>query len=149
MASAATSELIFFIATLIISASVVGVLGGAQTFHITSSIQESSRNTAGAIGTSFEIINQPDMIPYDNGYVFYIKNTGSTQFYFTNTTVSVVLNGTLLTGSEVTFSSPQRVPGARPGGGGDNGPPEPIPPGYYTLSVTLSTGNSQELEFEV
>ncbi|GGM73479.1 flagellar protein G [Thermogymnomonas acidicola] len=147
MASAATSELIFFIATLIISASVVGVLG-AQTFHITSSIQESSRNTAGAIGTSFEIINQPDMIPYDNGYVFYIKNTGSTQFYFTNTTVSVVLNGTLLTGSEVTFSSPQ--PGyLAPGQVGEITVHLSLSPGYYTLSVTLSTGNSQELEFEV
>ena len=61
MASMATSEMIFFIATLILSISVVGVLGG-QTAHLALGMQNSAQGTSSQIQTNFEIINDPSRV---------------------------------------------------------------------------------------
>lgn len=148
MGSLATSELIFFIATLVISASVVGVLGG-QTFHLTQSIEQSSKTVSTTIDSSFKIINDPSSIPYSNGYVFYIKNTGSSSFDFTNTTISTVLNGTLLSGSEISYSTPGGNGLLLGGQVGEITVKLTLSPGYYDIVVTLSTGNSHSMEFQI
>ncbi len=148
MGSLATSELIFFIATLVISASVVGVLGG-QTFHITQSMDQSTKSVSSTIDTSFSIINDPSNIPYSNGYVFYIKNTGSSSFYFTNNTISTVINGTLLSGSEISYSTPGGNGMLIPGQVGNITVSLALTPGYYTLDVTLSNGISHSIVFQV
>lgn len=148
MGSLATSELIFFIATLVISASVVGVLGG-QTFHLTQSIGQSSKTVSTTIDSSFKIINDPSDIPYNNGYVFYIKNTGSAGFDFTNSSVSTILNGTLLSGQEISYSTPSGNGMLVPGQVGDISIKLSLSPGYYTLVVTLSTGISHSMVFQI
>lgn len=148
MGSLATSELIFFIATLVISASVVGVLGG-QTLHITQSIGQSSKTVSSTIDSGFKIINDPSQIPYSNGYVFYIKNTGSVNFYFTNTTISTVINGTLLSGSEITYQTPDGNGMLIPGQVGTITANLTLSPGDYTIDVTLSNGISHSIVFQV
>lgn len=148
MGSLATSELIFFIATLVISASVVGILGG-QTFHITQSMDQSSRTVSNTIQSGFEIINDPSSIPYSGGYVFYIKNTGSDSLSFTNSTVTTLLNGTMLSGFDVRYTTPEGNGALMPGQVGDIVVSVPITPGYHTIMVTLSTGITHSLVFHI
>ena len=148
MGSLATSELIFFIATLVISASVVGVLGG-QTLHLTQSIGQSSKTLSTTIDSSFSIINDPNNIPNSNGYVFYIKNTGSSSFDFTNNTISTILNGTMLSVSELSYSTHGGNGLLLPGQVGEITVKMTLAPGDYTIMVTLSTGNSHSMVFQI
>ena len=148
MASMATSEMIFFIATLILSISVVGVLGG-QTAHLALGMQNSAQGTSSQIQTNFEIINDPSSIPYQNGYVFYIKNTGETGIYFTNTTVNVLINGTLLSGSEISMISPGNSGEIMPSQVGEIVINLTIPSGYNEITVSLADGLSKNMEFKI
>ncbi len=148
MASMATSEMIFFIATLILSVSVVGVLGG-QTAHLSLGMQNSAKGTSSQIQTNFEIINDPSSIPYKNGYVFYIKNTGETGIYFTNETVNVLINGTLISGSEVSMVSPGNTGELMPSQVGEIVVNVTIPSGYNEITVSVSNGLSKSMEFQI
>ncbi|QRF74955.1 Archaebacterial flagellin [Thermoplasmatales archaeon] len=148
MASAAASEMIFFIATMVIAASVVGVLGG-QTLHVTQSMSQSSKGLSSMIQSNFEIINDPSNIPYHNGYVFYVKNTGTNSFFFTNASISTVINGTLLSGQYVSYASPGNSSQLLPGQVGDIVANITLAPGYYSIVVTLNNGLSKSLEFQV
>ncbi len=148
MASMATSEMIFFIATLVLSVSVVGVLGG-QTAHLSLGMQNSGQGTSTQIQTDFQIINDPSSIPYQNGYVFYIKNTGETGIFFTNTTVNVLINGTLLSGSEVSMISPGNTSEIMPSQVGEIVVHVPISSGYNEITVSVSAGISKSMEFQI
>lgn len=149
MGSLATSEMIFFIATLVLSISVVGVLGG-QTAHLALGMQNSSSGTSSLIQTDFQIINDPSHIPNSNGYSFYIKNTGENSIVFTNSTVSVLINGTLLSGNEITLTSPQQNSGQlMPSQVGTIVVNTTISSGYNQITVTLSNGLSKSMEFQV
>ncbi|MCL4340526.1 MAG: flagellar protein G [Candidatus Thermoplasmatota archaeon] len=148
MASMATSEMIFFIATLVLSVAVVGVLGG-QTTHLALSMQNSAQDTSGMIQTDFSIINDPSQIPYSNGYIFYIKNTGSDGFDFTNTTVSVLINGTIVPQSDLKFTSPSGSGELMPGQVGEIVVNVTLPQGYNQIEVSLINGVSKNMEFQV
>lgn len=148
MASMATSEMIFFIATLVLSVAVVGVLGG-QTTHLAISMQNSAQDTSGMIQTDFKIINDPSQIPYDNGYIFYVKNTGEQGFYFTNGSVSVMLNGSMLSDSVLKFISPSNNGELMPAQVGEIVVNTTISAGYNQLTVILNNGVSKSFEFQI
>lgn len=148
MGSLATSEMIFFIATLVLSVSVVGVLGG-QTAHLTMGMENSAKGTSSLIQTDFQIINDPSHVPYDNGYVFYIKNTGENSIVFTNNSISVLINGTLITGNLLNVISPGSSGQIMPSQVGELVVNIPIGPGYNQITVTLSNGLSKNMEFKV
>ena len=148
MASMGTSEMIFFIATMIVTASVVGVLGG-QTLHITQSMGQSSKSVSSMIQSSFEIINDPSNIPYSNGYVFYVKNTGNNQLDFTNNTVSTTIDGTLITGSIITYQASGNSGVLYPAQVGDIIVQMALTPGYHTITVTLNNGVSHQMVFQI
>ncbi len=147
MASMATSEMIFFIATLVLSVAVVGVLGG-QTTHLALSMQNSAQDTSGMIQTDFSIINDPSQIPYNNGYVFYIKNTGSAGFDFTNTSVSVLINGSIIPQPDLKFTSPNNGE-LMPGQVGEIVVNVALPQGYNQIEVSLINGVSKSMEFQI
>ncbi len=148
MGSLATSEMIFFIATLVLSVSVVGVLGG-QTAHLTLGMENSAKGTSNLIQSDFQIINDPSHIPYDNGYVFYIKNTGENGIVFTNSTLSVLINGTLVTGSALNVIAPNNTGEIMPSQVGEIVVNLTIGSGYNQITVTLSNGLSKNLEFQI
>lgn len=148
MGSLATSEMIFFIATLVLSVSVVGVLGG-QTAHLTLGMENSANGTSNLIQSDFIIINDPSHIPYNNGYVFYLKNTGETAITFTNNTISVLINGTLMTGNELTVISPQNSGQVMPSQVGEIIVNATLPAGYNQITVSISNGLSKSMEFQV
>ncbi|MEM0158761.1 MAG: flagellar protein G [Thermoplasmataceae archaeon] len=148
MASMATSEMIFFITTLILSVTVVGVLG-SQTTHLALGIQESGKQNSNELVTSFEIINDPSKIPYNNGYVFYIKNTGASAFYFTNATVSVLIDGTMYSGSLVKFTTPGGNGQLNPSQVGEITVNTTLSAGYHEITITLSNGVANSLVFQI
>ncbi|HLH86726.1 MAG TPA: flagellar protein G [Thermoplasmataceae archaeon] len=148
MASMATSEMIFFIATLVLSVTVVGVLG-SQTTHLALGIQESGKQNSNELVTSFEIINDPSKIPYQNGYVFYVKNTGSTSFYFTNNTVTVLIDGNMYSGSLIKFTTPSNSGQLNPAQVGQITVNTTLSAGYHDITVTLNNGVSNSLIFQI
>ncbi|WP_297215234.1 flagellar protein G [Thermoplasma sp.] len=147
MASTAVSELVFFIVTLLITASAVAVLSD-QTFHLVDGMKTSSQKTSDMIQQNFAIINDPTQIPYNGGYVFYIKNTGSVAFAFTNTSVSVLIDGNIVTGHYLTFETQNNTGVLYPGQVGEIIVNETLT-GYNSITVSLSSGVSHQLEFEV
>ncbi len=148
MGSMGTSEMIFFIATLVVSIAVVGVLG-AQTSHIALGMENSAKNTNSQIQNEFEIINDPSMIPYHNGtYTFYVKNTGSDGFFFTNNSVTVLINGTVIPDSVLLFVSPGNSGELEPGQVGTLYISTPIGPGYNQLSLILESGVQGTFTFQ-
>lgn len=148
MASMGTSEMIFFIATMVVTASVVGVLGG-QTLHITQSMGQSSKSVSSMIQSSFEIINDPSEIPYSGGYLFYIKNTGNSEFYFTNNTISTTIDGSLITGSLISYATPGNNGVLYPAQVGEIVVNISLSAGYHTITVTLSNGVSHQMTFQI
>ncbi len=148
MGSMGTSEMIFFIATLVVSIAVVGVLG-SQTSHIAHGMENSAKNTNSQIQNGFEIINDPSMIPYHNGtYTFYVKNTGSDAFFFTNNSVTVLMNGTVVPDSALLFISPGNSGELEPGQVGDLYVSIPVGAGYNQLTLILESGVQGTFTFQ-
>lgn len=149
MGSMGTSEMIFFIATLVVSVAVVGVLGG-QTSHIAIGMENSAQNTQNQIENNFEVINDPSMIPHFNGtYTFYIKNTGSNGFYFTNNSVTVMINGSVVPPALVSFAAPGNNGELETGQVGEIDVAMPIGNGFNTLTVVLDSGLSKAFTFQI
>ncbi|MGC8609182.1 MAG: flagellar protein G [Thermoplasmata archaeon] len=147
MASVAASEMIFFIVTLLVTASAVGVLAG-QTVHIMDGMQSSGQQASNMMQENFAIVNNPSEIPYNNGYVFYIKNTGSIAFDFSNNTVTTLINGTLMTGTMITYVSPGNTGVLDVSQVGEIIIHENLA-GYNTIEVSLYDGVEHEMTFEV
>jgi len=74
MAGVEVSHIIFFMAAVIMSISVVGIIG-ANVQDVTSASSGSARLLSNQLETDVTIINDPDEIPADR--IFYVKNIGS------------------------------------------------------------------------
>ncbi len=147
MASVAASEMIFFIVTLLVTASAVGILAG-QTMHVMDGMQDSGQQASNMMQDNFAIINNPSQIPYNNGYVFYIKNTGSVAFDFSNNTVTTLINGTMMTGTLITYVSPGNSSVLDVSQVGEIIIHEKLS-GYGTIEISLDNGVEHEMTFEV
>ncbi|RLF56087.1 MAG: hypothetical protein DRN35_03785 [Thermoplasmata archaeon] len=101
MASESISQLIWFIATVLITTSVallfiniIDDYGGVLT--------ERASRLRGEVSADLEIINDPMAVPYDNttgNITFYIKNTGSIRLSIVDLVVAA--NGVARGGSEI------------------------------------------------
>jgi flagellar protein FlaG len=150
MSSTGISELIFFIATLIVTASVVGALA-YQTTDLTTGMKNSSSQVSSMMDDNFKIINDPSQIPFkaSTGYTFYIKNIGTQAFYFTNNTVTVMINGTVISNSKLIFNNTGNNGSLAPAQVGEILVNVTLAPGYYTLTISIFNGLSKQLIFEV
>ncbi|MHB8361086.1 MAG: flagellar protein G [Thermoplasmataceae archaeon] len=150
MSSTGISEMIFFIVTLVVTASVVGALA-YQTSNLTQGMKNSSTQVSSMLDDNFKIINDPTHIPYKvgTGYTFYIKNIGSQSFYFTNNTVTVMINGTIILNSKLTFNYTGNNGSLLPGEVGQIIVNVSLSPQYYTIRITIYNGLSKQLIFKV
>lgn len=125
MASESISQLIWFIATVLITTSVALLFIDVIDDYGRVLTDRSSR-LRGEIAADLEIINDPLAVPYDNttgNITFYIKNTGSIRLSVEDLVVAA--NGVARGGSEVT---------TRVLGGGDWDPGK-------VLVVSFNVGN--------
>lgn len=141
------SETILFIGAVLVALSVSGILG-MTSYSMASGVREKGVLLEDKLKTDFEIINDPDDIPVVGGdYIFYIKNTGSSNFFFTNTTVSVIVDGEMLTGSDIIISSSTGL--IRRSEVDQISVSKALSGGYHTIRVILHNGKSKEMVFNV
>ncbi|MDG6223963.1 MAG: hypothetical protein QCI82_00440 [Candidatus Thermoplasmatota archaeon] len=99
MAGTAISELIFFVAALIVSSAVaVAFIDVADNYS--KGLRDEAALLRADMTSSLTIVNDPGMVPYDNisqNLTFYIKNTGSSELSVQDVIVSA--NGTVSGGN--------------------------------------------------
>ncbi|OPY32560.1 MAG: Archaebacterial flagellin [Methanomassiliicoccales archaeon PtaU1.Bin124] len=93
-ADTSVTHMIFFVAAILIAASMAGVFLSVG-FDMASSIDKSSKNVENRMNSELRIINDPTMMPYTgNNLTIYVENTGDTLLL--PTTLAVVLDGILV-----------------------------------------------------
>jgi archaellum component FlaG (FlaF/FlaG flagellin family) len=101
MAGTAISELIFFIAAILISTTVaVSFIKVADVYS--ESISDEASMIESEIGSKMAIINDQARVPYDkatSNLTFYIKNTGASDLSIKDLVVSA--NGTASSGTKI------------------------------------------------
>jgi archaellum component FlaG (FlaF/FlaG flagellin family) len=109
MAATAASQIIFFIAAIVISVAVVGSLI-STTHNFSNDIKSRGNDMGKTIQTHIAIINDPVAMPYNatnKTIAFYVMNTGSTILPYSNSSVIVMINGTSF--SNLSFVLPSGV----------------------------------------
>ncbi len=100
------THIILFIAGIILASSVAYTLS-VTTGKIAIGIEEKGKVMMNHLSGDIEIINDPLRIPLKSGkYVFYVKNTGERNLLFTNSTVDVLIDGSIVPGTEITIVNP-------------------------------------------
>ncbi|WGI17594.1 hypothetical protein [Methanonatronarchaeum sp. AMET-Sl] len=101
MAGASGSELIIFIAAILIAASVAGVIT-TEVYFATDSFRESATNLDEQIRGDITIINDPTMIPNnDNTLEIYVKNTGASNLPDNPEYINILIDGAHYTNVDV------------------------------------------------
>jgi len=143
---ASATEIVLFIGSLLVAVSVSGALG-LTSLDIAAGIKEKGDIVKDKLNTDFEIVNDPDNIPISAGYyIFYIKNTGTSNFYFNPSTVSVIIDGQMISSSNLVFSSSSGVDLKR-AEVGQILVNTTLSSGYHTIKVVLHNGIARELIF--
>lgn len=137
-----SAEAIFFIGVLIISISLVATLSKISQ-EIALGINERGDILEDALRTDFEIINDPLKIPLVSGsYIFYIKNTGNKRFIFTNSSITVLIDGQMVNFTSSSFY-------LDPGDTGEVRISKTLSSGYHTIKVILHNGKSESMIFKI
>lgn len=150
MPSTAASHMIFFIAALVVSMGIAGVLI-STTYKFSDDIESKGNDIGTNMLTDIEIINDVAAMPYNasnNTLTVYLQNIGSTKINADNKTVIVMINGTYF--SNLTFILPS--------GESDWGPQMvltivvgdvSLPAADHRLKVVVQGGASDEIWFKI
>ncbi len=149
MSGESAAQLILFITAVLIAASVSAVMV-VTIQQISLGIKEQGDYLKSAIATNFKIINDPLSIPTEtvNGYtayVFYVKNIGNVPFPFTNSSISVLIDGNIIPPANFTTSPSVLYPGQV----GKIDVITTLSAGNHRITVILSNGISDTLEFQI
>lgn len=145
MASTPVSEIIFFIAALVISSMIAGVM--ITSIQETSIVfDQRSKSLAENIRDDITIINDPDNVA-NNPVIIYVKNTGDSSLAADEKVFDVLLNGTYNKNFSVTSLD------------GDNEllPSDvakltintTLPSGSHTIRVYVGGGEWDEMKFRI
>ncbi len=149
MSGESAAQLILFITAVLIATSVSAVMV-VTIKQIAIGIKDQGDYLKSAISTNFEIINDPLNIPTttvggNTAYVFYVKNIGESPFPFTNSTISVLIDGNIIPPSNITTSPLVLYPGQV----GEIDVVTNLSSGNHRITVILSNGISDTLEFSI
>jgi flagellar protein FlaG len=103
MPGTSASQMIFFIAAMIVATAVAGVFV-TTTINLSRDIRNTADDTGTQFNTQIAIINDPSAMPYNDTcstLVLYVKNIGST--VIGTNSVTILLNGTYFTRDNMTF----------------------------------------------
>jgi len=101
--SLTSTQVIFFIASVIVAGTVSGVFI-AVTYDVTSSFSDRGERVQDQLDIEFKIINDPDSIPSSGrNYLFYLKNIGGVAIPTTNATFTVFVDGELIIVANYSF----------------------------------------------
>lgn len=151
MASSAATELVLFIASLLVAGMVAGGLY-VVTQDVSNGITVRGKDLAYNLRVNFEIINDPENIPVSGGaYIFYVKNTGEVPFMFDNTSVIVFIDGNMMPPANLTFANINN-PGSNqlyPYDVGEIQVNTTLSSGYHKIAVVISTGKRRSMIFRI
>lgn len=142
--SASSTQLIFFIAALVVASAVVGTVAKG-VMDLTNGIDEKGDLIDKQLKTDIAIINDPENVP-NNPVKIYVKNIGSVTL--NQSMVSIILNGTVETSFTTSVS----------GGTGSYWSPSStltitisttLPSGDYTVIITTENGVKDSLDFTI
>jgi flagellar protein FlaG len=98
------TQVIFFIAAVIIASAVSGVFIVVVN-DVTNSFSDRGDRVQEQLDTEFEIINDPDNIPTEgSNYLFYLMNVGGSKLATTNTTFHLFIDGDIIAIANYNFS---------------------------------------------
>lgn len=98
------TQVIFFIASVIIASAVSGVFIAVIT-DVSNSFSERGDRLQEKLDIEFKIINDPDNISSSgNYYLFYIKNIGGREIVTSNETFNIFIDGEILIINNYYFS---------------------------------------------
>jgi len=144
LASSAMSEIVMFVAVLLIAAFVAGILT-TSTYKISLNINKKGDALATKLSQDFEIINDPGDIVRNSSagtIALYIKNTGKDPIIFTNDSFTVIIDGSIV---EINTTNQLTSPGSNILSPGDVG--EIVvnynETGYHRIKVISECGISR------
>ena len=98
------TQIIYFIASIIIASAVSGVLVAVAN-DISTSITGTGERIQDKLDTEFKIINDPDNIPIVTGnYQFYLKNIGRKELPTATTTINLFVDGEIILTANYSFA---------------------------------------------
>ena len=104
MPATSASQLIFFIAAMVVATAVAGIFITAS-INLAKDMRSAAQQQDDEFNTQFTVINDPSSMPYNatcSTLVLYIMNTGSTVIDEKSTLV--LINGTAYTRDNMTFT---------------------------------------------
>ncbi|OPX58289.1 MAG: Archaebacterial flagellin [Methanomassiliicoccales archaeon PtaB.Bin215] len=144
MADVSVSHTMFFIASVIVAASLAGVFVSVSQ-DMARSIGDEAERINEQADSDFAILNDPAMVPFADGVLtIYLKNLSSRMM---DGPIDVFLDGILCTNCTLAYE-----------GGGAQWPPGTVltieagtnmASGDHSLRVVLDNGVSQELRFRI
>ncbi len=89
MSDSSTTQMIFFVAAIIVAASLAGVFIGLSA-NMAQAVEKRAINFSDKLDTSIKVINDPAFMPYqDSNLTLYVKNTGANQILPTDLLVMI------------------------------------------------------------
>ncbi len=89
MSDSSTTQMIFFVAAIVVAASLAGVFIGLSA-NMAQAVEKRAINFSDKLDTSIKIINDPAFMPYqDSNLTLYVKNTGANQMLPTGLLVMI------------------------------------------------------------
>jgi flagellar protein FlaG len=104
MPGTAASQMIFFIAAMIVATAVAGVFV-TTVINLSKDIRKEADSTSDRFNTQIQVINDPSMMQYNSTcstLVVLVKNIGTAGIDYN--TVTIILNGTYFTRNNMTFA---------------------------------------------
>jgi len=150
-AETAVTHMIFFITALLLAISVVVLISGNVQSMISSS-GASSKLVSEQMRTDITIVNDPEIIPFDNDtgkYTFYAKNTGKTEL--APEYVTILVDGILIEPADADVGLVDSDVVWRPG---DiltlnvTTKPSPLETGDHRVLVAADNGKSGAMSFK-
>lgn len=105
MPGTSASQTIWFIASVLVAATVAGTLIGVVVI-VTQGLNDRGNAVSGSLGTDVEIVNDPQMVPYNTTtdiLTIYAKNIGKTTLNKDTNSILVLINGTYTIPATVTI----------------------------------------------
>jgi archaeal flagellar protein FlaG len=98
-ADSSFTQMLFFIAAIIVAVSVSGVLIATST-SMANELKVKSESMSNEVGTDIKIINDPRHVPYaDNNLTLYIKNIGDVSLNYNN--IAILIDGQYINATAV------------------------------------------------
>jgi len=143
-------HVIFFVAAIILASSISAMLV-TTVQKVSIGIKVQGESLESKIGTDFKIVNDPVNIPVNNSvsppeYTFYIKNTGTKSILMTKSTLTVLIDGSAISGSDLRLEPDGKL---KAGYLGKIFVRTNLTTGDHKVTVILENGHSDSLKFTV